>query len=378
MEEIEKHRQQVKENILKAFDNDIEKAVAQIGETREWSDGTYKKVQSGKWVKVIDGKEKQIASSGMVKKLKEESKTNQERWNKIKSDFESSLVSKYPKGTFAYKIFFNHAWANETKRNAFIKKINDQQKDLRDEIKEIETIIAEEKKLKRENIAGKKEYGEDEVKKSLADINSIFVKIRKEIPDVGTADVIAPEVTVDDYYLDTEADFKSIEEYKPFFEDREDGRYEVDNVGRKWKEMKDSGKYEYTHSPKSSSQYLVNKNNGDIYRMADHWGRCASCYWGVNFKKSNYGIAKCNVKDFSRKTSGIWFNPQYRIKMVEAAEIVLPRLKKMISSNEKFYLTDKANKSVLECVYKIFHDLQWSANMSIEEIDKLKSKYELI
>ena len=45
-----------------------------------------------------------------------------------------------------------------------------------------------------------------------------------------------------------------------------------------------------------------------------------------------------------RKDTGVYMNPIYRTKKVEAAEIVLPRLKKLVSDNENYYLTDKAKK----------------------------------
>lgn len=95
MDYIKKHRKEIQNNILKSFgeENDIEKAVAQVGETREWSDGTYKKISEGKWVKVTNNKEKAVTGSGMVKKVKEEIQSNQEKWDEVKRNFENSLES---------------------------------------------------------------------------------------------------------------------------------------------------------------------------------------------------------------------------------------------------------------------------------------------
>lgn len=53
--DIAKRRNEISERICKSFSPDIEKAVAAIGEIRKWGDGDYKKVDSGKWVKVTDG-----------------------------------------------------------------------------------------------------------------------------------------------------------------------------------------------------------------------------------------------------------------------------------------------------------------------------------
>ena len=45
-EDIKKKKEEISDNILKSFDSNIEKSVAQIGEIRTWSDGKYKKISS--------------------------------------------------------------------------------------------------------------------------------------------------------------------------------------------------------------------------------------------------------------------------------------------------------------------------------------------
>lgn len=368
-DDIKKRRSDIQSNILKSFDTDIEKAVAQIGETREWADGTYKKVESGKWVKVTNGKEKAVAGSGMSKKLKEEIQTKQTEWERIKKEFEDSLETKYSKGTVQYKVFFDRAWMDEVQKNQFIQKIREEQKDLNDEIKEIEKAVAIEKKAKREAQAGKKEYDEADIKDSIKEAQSLSISVGKEIPRTGNAKQILPQVTTDDYYLDTKTTFKSI---LP----KEETWNEIDE---RWDAMKKSGKYDWHQSPKSSSEYLIDNKTGDVYRFSDHWGRVASCTWDITGENDNkWDIAKSNIKDFERKETGIYFNPEYRTKLVEAAKIVLPRLKKLVSENKSYYLTDKAKKSVLEATEKIYHDLQWSANMSIDEVARLRKKYDSI
>ncbi|MGC3978204.1 MAG: hypothetical protein QM751_08280 [Paludibacteraceae bacterium] len=357
------------EELLLNFDDGIEKAVAQVGETREWSDGTYKKVSEGKWVKVTNGKEKSVAGSGMIKKVKDEIQSNREKWDDVKITFENSLESKFTKGTTAYKVFFENAWYNETQKNEFLQKIRAKQKDLNDEIKEIEKAIAIDKKSKREIKTGKRELDVDDLKSSLGEAKEMLKKVNKEIPRRGSAKEIIPQVTIDDYYLDTETTYQSILS-------KEDTWKEIDE---RWKEMKESGKYHWHQSPKSSSEYLIDEKNGDVYRYSDHWGRVASCSWDIESEsEQKWDIAKSNIKDFKRKDSGIYFNPQYRIKMVEAAEIILPRMKNLVSENKDFYLTDKAKKSVKEFTENIFRDLQWSALMSIDEVERLRKKYEAI
>lgn len=368
-EDIKKRRDDIQNNILKSFDCDIEKAVAQIGETRQWSDGTYKKVSEGKWTKITDGKEKAVASSGMSKKLSEELKTKSSEWQKIKDEFENSLEKKYPKGSIAYKVFFENAWGNEIGKNKFIKRIREEQRDINDEIREIEVVLNAEKKARREAKAGKKEYDVNDIKDSLKEANSLFQSVKREIPKTNNAKEVIPQVTIDDYYLDTETVFSSIV-------GKEDNWKDIDD---RWDNMKNSGKYHWHKSPKSSSEYLIDESNGDVFRFSDHWGRVASCTWGlISDNENKWDIAKSNIKDFERKETGMYFNPIYRTKMLEAANKVLPRLKKLASENPKYYLTDKAKKEIKQLTDKIFVDLQYSAELSIDEVSKLRKKYEII
>lgn len=368
-DDIKKRRSDIQSNVLKSFNTDIEKAVAQIGETREWADGLYKKVATGKWVKVTNGKEKDVAGSSMSKKLKEEIQTKQTEWERIKKEFEDSLETKYIKGTIQYKVFFERAWIDEIQKNQFIQKIREEQEDINDEIREIEKTIAIEKKAKREAKAGKKEYDETDIKDSIKEAQSLSISVGKEIPRTGNAKQILPQVTTDDYYLDTKTTFESILS-------KEETWQEID---KRWDDMKKSGKYDWHQSPKSSSEYLIDNKTGDVYRYSDHWGIVASCTWNITGENTNKrDIAKSNIKDFERKESGIYFNPEYRTKLVEAAKIVLPRLKKLVSENKSYYLTDKAKKAVLEAAEKIYHDLQYSANMSIDEVARIRKKYDSI
>lgn len=352
--------------ISKAVEDELNKAVAAIGEIRQWGDGMYKKIADGKWAKVTNGKEKVVAGSGMIKKLQEEFQNKNESLSKIKREFEDSLESKFPRGTVAYNVFFQKAWQDEQDRNEFIKKLKEEQSDLNKEVYEIKRLLDKEAKLKREAKAGKKEMDVPEVQEALKDMKSIFYKVEKEVPRSGTGKQIMPDVTIDDYFYDTETVFRSVL--------RKDEKW--NEVEERWKKMIDSKKYDWHRSPKSSSEYLIDKETGDIYRYADHWGKVASCDWNLISKnEGGYNIAKSNIKNFVRKDSGVYFNPQYRIKIVEAANIVLPRLKNLVSDNKDFYLTEKARKEVAIIAGNFFNTLKHSADLSMEEIDRLKKEY---
>ena len=103
---------------------------------------------------------------------------------------------------------------------------------------------------------------------------------------------VFPTPTTEDYFLSTRTDFKTVP---------------TDDVKGTWEEMKNSGKYEYTKSPLSNSEYLVDHETGNIYRMSDHWGPASSCYWTLDgFPGQRYTaetIAKSNIKDFD-----VWHN----------------------------------------------------------------------
>lgn len=226
-----------------------------------------------------------------------------------------------------------------------------EQRDFADEIREIKDKIKDDKKLKREALAGKREIDTDDLQPILKENEDLLLVIKKNIPEYVTAKEIIPEVTIDDYYLDTDVDFKSIlskeDDYK--------------TVDEKWTAMKNSDKYDWHQSPKSSSEYLIDKKTGDIFRLADHWGRVASCNWRIvpnceidNENSNIFDIGKANIKDFSRKDSGFYFNPKFRDAMVATAHAILPNMKKLVSDNKKFYLTDKANKRVESFVDNIF------------------------
>lgn len=366
---FDKHNDDVRNQILKAFGCEIEKGVAQIGETRQWADGLYKKVEQGKWVKVTANKEKPVAASGMIKKISTRFNELQKEFEQARSDFESRFESKYEPGTMGYKVLFSRAWWDEASKSDFVKRIKEEQQDLADEIKEIKQAAELDKKREREKVAGKREIDAADIDDFMSDARSMFKKIDDKIPQYINAAQLMPVVTSENYYIDTETTFTSVVT----------GDETAKEIDDKWETMKKSGKFDFHKSPKSSSEYLVDKKTGDVYRYSDHWGRVASCSWQLDTESdSKWDIAKSNLKNFKRKNQGTYLNPEYRVKSIEAAETVLPKFKKLVTPNDNFYLTESAKKRIFNYSATIFHNLQWNAHLSIKEIEKLKEKYELI
>jgi hypothetical protein len=94
---------------------------------------------------------------------------------------------------------------------------------------------------------------------------------------------VIPVPTLDDYYIATETTFTAME-----------------GGAKEWEKMKESGKYELQQSPKSGSEYLIDRETGDIFRFSDHWGTVASCRWELEGGKNEgtYEIGKSNIQDF--------------------------------------------------------------------------------
>ena len=108
------------------------------------------------------------------------------------------------------------------------------------------------------------------------------------------------EVTPDNYFVATRASFDRVRSDKK------------DND--EWRAMKqtlvDKG-FEFKQSPMSSSEYLVNRETGEIYRYADHWFNVGGCDWSIDDatsgtyyalgRKHTYPIiGKANIADFKR------------------------------------------------------------------------------
>lgn len=365
---IQKYRSFISSQIQKSVTNDFEKAVAVIGEIRHWQDGDYRKIDNGKWIKIENGKEKKVGDARMQRIMSDEYSYLQSQLNQAMDEFESRLETKYSKGTLPYRVFFSNAWMNEFKKNEFLQKLKSQQADLNDEIKEIKQQILESKKKKRESKNGKKDIDVDDLSDLIKTHQSGVLKISSSVKKWVTAKQAMPEVTTDDYFLDTETEFKNL-----FNDERKD----LDDV---WENMKKNDELIFHKSPKSNSEYLVNETTGEIYRYSDHWGRVASCDWGLDKPSGVLGwdIAKSYLSKFKRKDTGIYFNPNYREAVVDFEKQYLSKIKKLVSENQSFYLTDKAQKRIGELTDFIFRRLKHDALLSVEEIQKIKKQYELI
>jgi hypothetical protein len=110
--------------------------------------------------------------------------------------------------------------------------------------------------------------------------------------------------TLNDYYLYTDATFEPIVNYRDYWnkEGYSGGR---EHIRKDWEKLREyHPDWEYHKSPKyeSESEYLVDKENGDIYRFSDHWGKVATCNWRVRGMRylGDTAIAKANINDFKR------------------------------------------------------------------------------
>ena len=98
---------------------------------------------------------------------------------------------------------------------------------------------------------------------------------------------------MDDYFESTVATFHALTDVL-------DSPAEVDAAWERLK--KEHPEWEQHKSPKSESEYLTDRENGDIYRKSHHWGRVASCNWKISLvNQGAYAIGKANVRDFERK-----------------------------------------------------------------------------
>lgn len=107
------------------------------------------------------------------------------------------------------------------------------------------------------------------------------------------------------YYKATKANFQHIpaiiEMTKPNGE-----KISVDCPENLWAELREKYADQIKNSPISDSQYIVLHDR--VYRMADHWGRCASCYWELegaedfaypeNFRWGSWSIGVAHFSQF--------------------------------------------------------------------------------
>lgn len=154
----------------------------------------------------------------------------------------------------------------------------------------------------------------DEVLKKLIK-SGTRVALIDDIPSVedgvSESEYLGYKPTLDDYYKYTNATFELIARQfdmpaKTKVISHERTQEERALLKAEWDKLKhEHPEWEWHLSPKSSSEYLIDKETGDIYRYSDHWGKVATCHWKV---KGGHGvteqiIAKANIKDFDRNIS---------------------------------------------------------------------------
>lgn len=97
-----------------------------------------------------------------------------------------------------------------------------------------------------------------------------------------------PTVTIDDYFKATKVEFTDIA-----------ADADIDAI---WQSLAEQG-CEWHKSPLSDSEYMINRQTGDIYRKSSHWGkRISTCCWTLRRGKVSltmcYTIGKANISDF--------------------------------------------------------------------------------
>lgn len=310
--------------IQQCFYPDFEKAIAVVGEERIWGGFKYKKIAQGRWVKVTEGKnkvsEREIKSTSLKKKLSQEIKERElekqkffqeirKQWEEENGEIDSKITQRVAFDRYIYQIQPHKEFWDEI--DLIIQDLNE----------EIDEILAFEKQ-ERERVSGRKEIElDDDIFKNFDNQYKQEYKEFSKMESYISAKEALGEVSVNDYYLSTDANFKN---YLNYLDVKED-----DDLDKEWERMKKNPDLVHTKSPKSSSEYLVNHKTGDIYRYADHWDRCATCWWSYE-GKSTLGIGVCNVKDFERNGSGPGYSNKKKIsKGLEFCENQLRNIKEL-------------------------------------------------
>jgi len=380
------HRDLVALQIQKSFiDNELEKAFP-IGTVRNWGGVDYKKVGDNEWVKVESGKS--VANSIILKRLKEDVKDLKDKRDIVtilEKEKRAREVGK-PKESMKFRVLWDSKFSKDIEYVNQVREIDDKIKDVLGEISELSTTIKKPTRAKKE-VTTNDELFQNLGLRALKDFGWLEIKgddgkfIRKGL---SAKEALGETADSSNYFLYTYAVFDEIIQDKWEMDENKVHRKFIDAVAE-FNEMKESGKYEYTHSPKSDSEYLVDKENGVVYRIANHWGKCASCDWYIRYKGkkdgyategSKYILAKCNFSDFRRKetTGGLFENPDYVKASINAVEDCLKKIKGHLDSGIVFSKGAKMEmmKSWSVCKMRMSNvksDLKNS-------VDKLQSEYE--
>lgn len=381
MNEIIRHKEQVAKNIIKSFNYDIEKAFP-IGTIRNWGGVDYKKVGDNEWIKVESGKF--VANSTILKRLKEDVKDLKDKRDivTIKEKEKRARDVGKPTESKKFRVLWDSKFSKEIEYVNKVREIDGKLKDVLSEISELSTTIKKPTRAKKE-VTTNDELFQNLGLRVLKDFGWLEIKgddgkfIRRGLSAKEALGEIADS---SNYFLYTYAVFDEIIQDNWGMDENKVHRKFIDAVAE-FNKMKESGKYEYTHSPKSSSEYLVDKENGVVYRIADHWGKCASCDWYIRYKgkkdgyaaEGRYILAKCNFSDFHRKetTGGLFENPEYVKASIDKVEVVLKKIRKHVDEGVIFSIgAKKEMKKIWDiCKLKMSH-VSDSMKNSVERLQK--------
>ena len=384
MNEITKHKEKVAENIIKSFDCDIEKAFP-IGTIRNWGGVDYKKVGDNEWIKVENGKS--VANSTILKRLKEDVNDLKDKRDIVTIQEKEKRAREVgnPTESMKFRVLWDSKFSKEIGYVNKVREIDDKIKDILDEISELSITVKKPIRVKKEITINDKLF-QNLGLHVLRGFGILAVKgddgkfIERWL---SAKEALGEVVNSSNYFLFTHAVFDEIIQDEWKMDENKVHRKFVDAVAE-FNKMKESGKYEYTHSPKSDSEYLVDEKNGVVYRIANHWGKCASCDWYIRFKgekdgraaKGGYILAKCNFSDFLRKEglSAAFENPEYVKANINAVENCLKKIKHHLDSGVVF---SKGAKNELINSWNVCKNSMSRVSESMKDsVKRLQDEYE--
>lgn len=292
--------------------------------------------KDGKWdyiyeeTKFIPKKEDLKQSKKDLNSLKEESSRLQSELNELRNKFELEFKNSGERGSNLDKSQIIYRVALE--------KFLSQKKELKDKYSEISENNKE--IFKKEHEVNYDKLPQGEIHNVLWTATKNFGNFNKDNKLWVELRTVKQDISKDDYYIGTDTVFDKVD-------------LEGKSIDEKWDELKKLGKFE--QSPKSSSEYIVTDEG--VYRKADHWGRCASCYWDFNGGGDGF-VENIGFSPFSRfKTNGLTggyhiLNPEFISK---APELLNEALDNIDSIKESFKL-NKTQNSVIESKIKEYKD----------------------
>lgn len=171
---------------------------------------------------------------------------------------------------------------------------------------------------------------------------------------------IDPTVTLENYYEYTDATFDAVKTV----DHSDDSMHPYEKrmqVKAEWEDMKASHPdWEWHRSPKdgSRSEYLIDRENGDVYRYSDHWGVLATCNWKLNGSDVRYetAIGRADISDFRRNNVTAYkYAKAERIIRLQRAE----QFPAMRAEAERLGMKFNVRINVIEDVESITHSVPY-------------------